>query len=448
MFSGLVTTLVNGIALAVAYPVYLHFLGYEKYGLWLVLSVVLMFAQLGDLGVGAAVMKLVAEEYGRGNIEGVQGYITAAVAILGATGLVVIIGLLVFRTQIVALFKLSPQNAKTALWLLPYVGVLSVGVYIVRAINAAVSGLGRMDLANYILSAGKIIAVGVSSILLWLGKGIESLLIGNTLSYIFVGCASLFVIRKKANVRPLRLGCLNVQCCKRVLRFGSGVFGGSLVSMLLSPFNKLMLSRYAGVSSVPVYEIAFNGSMQVRSLFEAGLRSLMPEISRLNGIATKYAWDRIIQIYRHAMRLILFVGVPIYVTLIVFSPLLLRVWLGDRYVEVLLPAFRIMLLGTFIMLLGVPAYYTIMGLGKVRYIMKMSLMSSFGDVFLVFAYYVIRGRVSVQSVCLCFTLSLLFPLGYLLCKNSQLLAMSNNSCEMLNLCKPSSKCEVQHNRLQ
>lgn len=60
MFSGVVATIANSIVLAVAYPVYLHFLGYEKYGVWLVLATVLTFTQLDNLGIGPAVMKLVA----------------------------------------------------------------------------------------------------------------------------------------------------------------------------------------------------------------------------------------------------------------------------------------------------------------------------------------------------------------------------------------------------
>jgi hypothetical protein len=32
MASGVAATIANSIVLAIAYPVYLHFLGYEKYG--------------------------------------------------------------------------------------------------------------------------------------------------------------------------------------------------------------------------------------------------------------------------------------------------------------------------------------------------------------------------------------------------------------------------------
>jgi hypothetical protein len=34
------------------HPIYLHFLGYEKYGVWLVLATVLTFVQLGNLDMG------------------------------------------------------------------------------------------------------------------------------------------------------------------------------------------------------------------------------------------------------------------------------------------------------------------------------------------------------------------------------------------------------------
>ncbi len=97
---------------------------------------------------------------------------------------------------------------------------------LVQVLNAVISGLGRMDLANYILSGGRVVTVGTSSILLWFGNGIESLLIGNALSYVFIVGESVFVIRKTVNIRLLRLSNLDTQRCKRVLRFGGGVFAG------------------------------------------------------------------------------------------------------------------------------------------------------------------------------------------------------------------------------
>jgi hypothetical protein len=136
--------------------------------------------------------------------------------------------------------------------------------------------------------------------------------------------------------------------------------------MLLSPFNKLMLSRYAGVSTIPVYEIAFNGSMQVRALIAVGLSALMPEISRIGANMTGYAKDRIAQLNYRAIKIVLLFGAPVYAALFVFCTILFRIWLRERFVTVLPDAFRIMLIATFASLLCVPAYYTLLGLGRVR----------------------------------------------------------------------------------
>jgi len=383
MASGVVVTVINAVAMMAGFTIYLHFLGYDRYGVWLVLATVLSFAKLGNLGISQAVMKLVAEEYGRGDIEGIQRYITTGLALLCLSSSLVLIVILVFKTQIIAAFKLSDENAQTALWLLPYVGILSIYIFIVQALNATLSGLGRMDLANYAQAFGRIVAVTVAVILLYSGQGIKSLLIGNTLSYMFIHIASLICIRRTARIRILRLGNLDFHRGKRILRFGSAVFGGSVIVMMFSPFNKLMLSRYAGVATIPIYEIAFRGSMQVRSLVEAGLRALMPEISRISANMTRNATDRISHTYRRGVKLIFLFGIPMYGVLIIFVPLLLRVWLGEKFVETLPGVFRIMLVGTFISLLGVPAFYTIMGMGNVRFCFVSHVISSFTNVIIV-----------------------------------------------------------------
>lgn len=45
MASGVVVTVINAVAMMAAFPIYLHFLGYEKYGVWLVLAPGFVFVQ-------------------------------------------------------------------------------------------------------------------------------------------------------------------------------------------------------------------------------------------------------------------------------------------------------------------------------------------------------------------------------------------------------------------
>jgi O-antigen/teichoic acid export membrane protein len=422
MASGVAVTIINSIMLAVAYPLYLHFLGYEQYGIWLVLSTVLSFAQLGNLGIGHAVTKLVAEEYGRGDYHAVQQYVATALAILAVSGAAVLTLLLLFRAAIIGLFNLSGQNAGIVSWILPYIGALSVYVFLVQAVNASLAGLGRMDLANYVQTGGRVVAVGTSTILLIGGRGITSLLAGSVFSYVFIHLASWIAIRRVAHVHILQVGNLDFRRVKRLLGFGTGVLGGSFLALLMSPFNKVMLSRYAGVASIPVYEIGYQGAMQVRALLEAGFRALMPEISRLDAERTPAARRRISYLFRRATGLTILLGIPLFGVLALFSAPLLRVWLGAQLVDSLPGVFRIMLVAAFLSLVGVPAYYTIIGLGRIRSYLVASVAGAAGNVILIIACYGVTGHLSTPSVALCFAASFAAPLACLVWRVHRLLA--------------------------
>jgi len=422
MISGVATMGVNALVLAVGYPIYLHFLGYEQYGVWLVLSVVLNFAQLGNLGIGHAVTKLTAEEYGRDDMAGVRKYMTCAMAILAVSGTCVLAVIILFRTPIVGLFRLSNENAGTALWLLPYIGCLSVYVLMVQALNAGLSGLGRMDLANYAQTGGRFVAVVTATVLLSRGGGVKSLLIGNTASYIFIHAVSFISIRRIAKIRFLCRSNLDVGRTRRLLSFGGGVFGNSVLGMLINPFNKLMLSRYAGVETIPVYEVAFHAASLFRSVFEAAFRAIMPEISRLGSEVSIQARERIKAINLRVFKAIVFFALPSYIGMVIVAEPFLKLWLRHSYSASIPWAFRIMLASTFLSLLTVPAYYTIMGLGRVRCFITGGVVAAGVNVGLVLALRVVATEVSVDRVCACMVATSGVYLLYMVCEVRRLLS--------------------------
>lgn len=414
MASGVATTIINVVTMGIAYPIYLHFLGYETYGVWLVVGTVLSFAQLGDLGIGQAVMKLVAEDYGRDDIKGIQRYVTSALAMLVLSGTIVLTIILALKSQIINAFGLSGRNAETVSWLLPYMSILSIYVFTVQAVNSTLSGLGRMDLANYTLSIGRIVTVGTASVLLYKGWGIRSLLIANIISYVFVQIISLIYIRRIIPIRLMRTGNLDMDRCKRILSFGSGIMGGTLVSMLGSPFSKFMLTRYAGITTVPVFEIAFNGAMQFRNLIEAGFRAFMPELSRITANMNQKVIERIGTLNRRAFELIIFAGIPMYLTMLIFASPLLKIWLRGNFSEAIPSAFVVMLIATFVNLCSVPSYYFLMGMGRVRDVLAGRSITWFTNMGLIACVAIYTGTLSVPIMGICLCISWCFSTSYFL----------------------------------
>ncbi len=425
MASGVAVTVINTVVLAVAYPLYLHFLGYEQYGIWLVLSTVISFAQLGNLGINHAVTKLVAEEYGRADIHAVEEYVSSAMVILTLSGALVVAIVIIFREPLIASFRISEENARTATWLLPYVAVLSAYVFIVQAVNATLSGLGRMDWANCTQMGGRAAAVLISAILLFQGRGIVSLFLGSLFSCVFTHVTNLVLIRRVAHIRFLHVGCVNPQRVRRLLNFGAPMVGGSMVAMLVVPFNRLMLSRYAGIASISLYEIGYQATMQVRGLLESALRALLPEVSRMGADSSEAAKRRIVRLRQRATRLVLIIGLPVYVVLMLFAPVLFRLWLGNQYLPSITSLFRVMAVGGFASLVGVPAFYVLMGSGRVGACFGgFAIPAVFNAVYLA-GLAVLFGGLGIESVAYSFVTGATLSSLYLIWQSRQIPASAD-----------------------
>jgi O-antigen/teichoic acid export membrane protein len=396
--TGVGAAVLSALLAFVSYPLYLSFLGYQQYGLWLALSTVLTFAQLGNFGINPAVTKFVAESHGAGDIRGVQSCISTAWLAVSITGGAVLIGAFAFRQAIPALFKVSGSDAEAMSTLLPWVALFSLYVFIVEPLCATLIGLGRMDLENFFRLLTQALALACSAVLLWFGRGIMSLLLANAVSYLLLHVLTWVTVRKLIGIRLLSLRSFDFGRLSQMLRFGGWVFGASLVSMAFSPVNRILLARSAGIATLPVYEIAFNTGMRVRSLLEGGLRALMPEISRISRPVTYETLLRAKALSLKGTRLIAGLGVPLYLVIILLATPLLRLWLRNQFQSTLPAPLRIILVGSFLSLLCVPGYYILLGLGEARSCFNSALLQGGAGLVVVALGFVATGTVSLTSV--------------------------------------------------
>jgi O-antigen/teichoic acid export membrane protein len=349
-----------------SYPIYLHFLGYETYGVWIALSTVLTFAQLGNFGINPAVSKLVAEAHGAGDAMGIRRCVTTAWLAVSLAGAVAFCAVMALRQLIPPVFHVSASNSRLMSDLLPYVALFSVGIFLVETLNAALVGLGRMDLESCFRIISQFVALVFSTILLATGHGVASLLVGNAVAYCAMHVLSLVAVRSIIGTRLVTFDKCGFGELSRILRFGGWVFGASVINIALSPFNRVVLSRHVGVAALPVYEIAYGSAMRVRSLLESGLRAMMPEISRISRSSTQDIFGRALTMQRSGLRLIARLGTPLYGAVILLAAPLLRIWLRGQFRAAITLPFQIMLISSFLSLLGTPGYYILLGLGQAR----------------------------------------------------------------------------------
>jgi O-antigen/teichoic acid export membrane protein len=401
MLSGPAMRGINVAIVLVSYPAYLHALGFERYGLWLVLSTVLMLSQLGNLGIVQALAKVVAEEYAAGETLAVRQYSTAAAAALAVSGLAAVAATLFLRGSIVQLLGLSGANAALARQLLPWCGALSAYIFVSDAQTNVLAGLGRMDLVNGLQALAQAVSVAAGIFLLHCGAGVAGLLGAAMISRLLQHGVALILIVRLLRAPVFTLAPISRDRLRRLASLCGGLFAGTAVSLLLTPFNRLVIARCVGVEAVPVYEIAYNGAMQIRSLLSTGSSALLPEISRLRAAPCAAAASRAIsRLTRSSMRLLVLIGAPLYVAVFATSRPLLRLWLHDGMQAGQAAAFEIMLAGSFLSLLGTVPYFSLLGLHSGREVLYSNLVQSSVNIAGIAAMWMWTSSVQLSTVLL------------------------------------------------
>ena len=350
----------------ISYPVYLHYLGYHRYGLWLLLSVIISIAQLGHLGIPGALMTLVAEDHGAGDWEGVRTYVNMGCGIILAAGLVFLGVVIAIRSFIIHWLKLGASDAAIVYSLLPYVAALSVLVLLFTAFNAALGGLGRMDLTSYNETSVQALVIVISAVLLYFGLDLRGMAIGALAAY---AGGQIFCFIQVQTIMPIRLAArtrLSSHKARQLLGTGGWILSAGVCNGMLLPFTRLMLSRYAGLEAVAINDICLTGSLRVRNIFDSAFRPMTPEVSDLQVRGVSNLHDRIRSIDGKAFWLIIVVALPGFASLMIVMTPFLHMWLHGGFKLLLPDTFRIALVGAFISLLGSSSYYMLIGLGKAR----------------------------------------------------------------------------------
>lgn len=364
--SGWVSTAVSGAVMFVSYRMYLNLLGYEQYGLWLLLATVLNVVQLGSVGLGPALTRLAAQRHASAQLADVHRPLLMSVALVSAMGLALTIAILGARGALLSALHVPAGLTKPFLALLPLMTLLSVYAVVVDLFLATLSGLGRIDAGNYAQMLSQVIGTIVSILLLRAHFGLFGLASGTAVSLILLHALVTVHISRIAPIRLKTAFAWDYRELRALLGFGGWVAGSTIMNAAVGPVTRLLLARYNGLAAIPTYDLAFGACYKLRGVWECAMRALLPEVSRLAASHDPNHTAQIPTLYKRANRLLLAGATPMYAVVFLLAAPLLTIWLG-RQGAAATPTLRILLAATFVNLLAVPPYYLLMGIGRVRH---------------------------------------------------------------------------------
>jgi O-antigen/teichoic acid export membrane protein len=137
--------------------------------------------------------------------------------------------------------------------------------------------------------------------------------------------------------------------------------------MLADPLTKILLSRFSGNITLGYYEMASKFITQLRQIIAGMCQVTIPIVSHFVQIKI----SEIRNVYNTSFSFLVFVAFPLFTAIILFTPHLSRIWIGN--VEpIFVNCAYILDLGMLINILCAPAYFNSLGEGKLNGVLYMS----------------------------------------------------------------------------
>lgn len=235
-----------------------------------------------------------------------------------------------------------------------------------------------MDVTNSITVTSKVLqALGVW-IFLAAGMGLKGLIWN---SFLFSGLTIIANIAVVTHLIPkfkLSLQKVSWNTFKIIAAFSLNILGAKIIALGQLPINKIILSRYVGITFVSFFDIGERITVLVRQLFILALSPLLPAMSELHGIN---GTDKIVKMYLILSRILYWVFVPTSVLMISLAEPTIFIWFGEGYIMAA-RSIQFLTCGFIFCLLVTPEYFILQGIGKPQLIMISHILSATINTFL------------------------------------------------------------------
>lgn len=329
--------------------------------MWVIISAIVGWTQIGSLGIPQTVMKFVAGSAARGDREELVEYVSSALTIILVSGSIIML-ILFFVKGALGNFLHAPPTIKPQMPLyIFFAGLVVFFSFLAESVNSILSGIGRMDLANMNEVVGKILSTIFSVILVFKGYGIGALLLGSMTNFLIILILGCILSILNLGFVPYNIKAIKKGRIRETINFGGTLAAGSLLAMFIEPFNRFVLGQYVSLSAATVYDVASRIVVQIRGVLEISFRPFVAQSSTYLNIGKV---EKIKEMSKFSVRLICLLGVPVLLILIVWAPELVSIWLKRTEVQNISYAVRIIAFAQIFSLMVTPAYYLFMGIGK------------------------------------------------------------------------------------
>jgi O-antigen/teichoic acid export membrane protein len=329
-------TLANGSAQATALiaslvfmPLLIRSFGITYYGLYLIVTSVAQYAQLLDFGVGASLIKMIAQHIAEDDRDGIGPLVSAALVFYLIIGVVAAILMVVLAYTAGMIFKVDAQGALLLRNMFLVAAVYSLFVWPANTFLYVLGGFQRYTLTARVQLGVTIALVGAYIAVLGTHQGPLMLFVATSIvTMAGSGVNVYFALREMRGTRisPTLAEATHLQ---RIFSFSWAIFLVQVSTIILyQQTDRVVLGVFIGGAAVGVYEAAGKFQGLITQLVSFSNSAVIPMASHLDASGAE---EKLKLLFLRGTKYVLALVAPVVIVLMVLAkPLLVR-WLGPSF---------------------------------------------------------------------------------------------------------------------
>ena len=310
-------------------PYFVYKLTAEGYGIFALLTGLVGYYSVMDLGLGDGVIKFVAQYMVTKNYKAINYSINAALLVQLVMGTIASVVLIVFADPLLATLRVSPEYLEAAKLSLYACAVGFFFQMLAGTFTSAVRGIQRYDLSSKVSVSVEVFKNVAIALMLFLGYGLLAVIGMVVIATILTFFANVYVLKKELPTWTLLDG-TNFKYFKKLFGFSGFVFITNISFLFRNYIVRFVISYFLGPAAVTYYVIPSKLVNAVQVLLSSGFTIIFPYASELGA---RGETEKLKNAWLTGSRLLVAFSIPLYLTIIIFSRPIMTLWMGSTVAE-------------------------------------------------------------------------------------------------------------------
>lgn len=319
------------ITLLISIPLTIHYLGTERYGMWMTISSIVAMMGFADLGIGLGLMNAISEAHGQEDRRAAARYVSSGFFMLTGVALLILGGLAIAYPFIPwpRIFNVKSQLAiqeagpAMAVFLACFAANLPLGV-----VQRVQLGYQEGFVNSLWESAGKVLGLLGLLLVIYLKAGLVWLVLAMAGAPVVAWLLNSLILYcfRRPWLRP-QWNLATFSCAKRIFRIGILFFLLQITVALAFSSDNLIAAQVLGPEAVAQYSIPsriFSMALLISTLLAGPLWPAYGEALARGDIP----WV-VRTLLRSLILTVLIVGIP-SIFLVILGPQIIRLWVGPE----------------------------------------------------------------------------------------------------------------------